>query len=360
MNLLAAPCVESALLSSLLAPASEATPCGPNLEYAAPFLALMQAAQPRAEQQYGDTIIAAEPPDWREVARQGEQLILQSKDLRIACLLTQAWTNLQGMPGYAQGLRLVAGLLSRYWTDLYPRLKEDDQDDEDTDPFPRTNALAPLFEPQSVLRDLRAAPLLGPGALALREIESIFNNSASEHVNYVGGPDRLRMELTRARHDNHPALLAVGEAHWALDTIVALLEQHLGSEWLPEHQHVAKLLRRLAEVSGANGQGLSLGQGHADAEPAPGQTAGQPAAASPPMPGTRASDWRTQELESRDDVRLMLEKICFYLEKHEPSHPAPLLLRRAQRLMQMNFYDIMRDLAPDSVSQIDLLMGTQT
>lgn len=348
MNLLDAPCAESALLSALLAPVADAPPCGPNLEYAAPFLALMQAAQPRAEQQYGDTIIAAEPPDWREVARQGEQLILQSKDLRIACLLAQAWTNLQGMQGYAQGMRLVAGLLSRYWTDLYPRLKEDDQDDEDLDPFPRTNALAPLFEPQSVLRDLRAVPLLGPDALALREIESVLNHSASEHVNYTGGPDRLRMELTRARHDNHPALLAVGEAQWALDTIVALLQEHLGAEWLPEHQHVAKLLRRLAETSGS---------GHAAVEIAPEQAAGQPAA--PPAPGTRASDWRTQELGSRDDVRLMLEKICFYLEKHEPSHPAPLLLRRAQRLMQMSFYDIMRDLAPDSVSQIDLLMGPQ-
>ncbi|MCE3605346.1 type VI secretion system protein TssA [Massilia sp. P8910] len=349
MKLLEAPCAESALLSTLLAPAADAPPCGPNLEYAASFLALMHAAQPRAEQQYGDTIIAAQAPDWREVARQGEQLILQSKDLRIACLLAQAWTNLQGMQGYAQGLRLVAGLLSRYWTDLYPRLKEDDQDDEDIDPFPRTNALAPLFEPQSVLRDLRAVPLLGPGALPLREIESVFNHSAPEHANYPGGPDRLRMELTRARHDNHPALLAVGEAHWALDTIVALLQERLGAEWLPEHQHAGKLLRRLAETSAS---------GHAAAGVAPEQAASQPDA--PPAPGTRAPDWRTQELDSRDDVRLMLEKICFYLEKHEPSHPAPLLLRRAQRLMQMNFYDIMRDLAPDSVSQIDLLMGTQT
>lgn len=355
MTLPDAPIPESALLGTLLAPCAEAPPCGPNLEYAAPFLALMQAAQPRAEQQYGDTIIAAEAPDWREVARQGEQLILQSKDLRIAALLAQAWTNLQGMQGFAQGLRLVAGLLSRYWTGLYPRLKEDDEEDEDIDPFPRTNALAPLFEPQSVLRDLRAVPLLGPGApaIALREIESVLAHSAPEHAGYAGGPERLRMELTRARADNHPALLALDEAQWALDTIVALLEQHLGSEWLPEHEHVAKLLQRIAGISGGGS-----GSGQAAADSAPEQTAGAPGA--PAAPATRASDWRSQEIEHRDDVRLMLEKICFYLEKHEPSHPAPLLLRRAQRLMQMSFYDIMRELAPDSVSQIDLLMGTQT
>lgn len=349
MTLPDAPIAESALLGTLLAPCADAPPYGPNLEYAAPFLALMQAAQPRAEQQYGDTIIAAEAPDWREVARQGEQLILQSKDLRIAALLAQAWTNLQGMQGFAQGLRLVAGLLSRYWTGLYPRLKEDDEEDEDIDPFPRTNALAPLFEPQSVLRDLRAVPLLGPGALALREIEAVLSHSAPEQAPYAGGPERLRMELVRARADNHPALLAVAEAQWALEAIVALLEQHLGSEWLPEQEHVAKLLQRIAGISGA---------GQAAVESAPEQSSSHPGATT--APAARAADWRTQEIDNRDDVRLMLEKICFYLEQHEPSHPAPLLLRRAQRLMQMSFYEIMRDLAPDSVSQIDLLMGTQT
>jgi type VI secretion system protein ImpA len=348
MNLPDAPCPESALLATLLAPVEPASPCGRNLEYAAPFLALMQAAQPRAEQQYGDTIIAAEAPDWREVARQGEQLLSQSKDLRIACLLAQAWTNLQGMQGYAQGLRLVAALLGRYWNEVYPRLKDEEQDDEEIDPFPRTNALAPLFEPQSVLRELRAVPLLGPGALPLREIEAVFNNSAPEHAHYAGGPERLRMELARARDDRHPALLAVDEADWALATIVALLQEHLGSEWAPEHQHVARLLQRLGVSGGGAGQAASAPEPSAEAP-------GAPAPA-----GTRASDWRMQELDSRDDVRLMLEKICSYLERHEPSHPAPLLLRRAQRLMQMNFYDIMRDLAPDSVSQIDLLMGART
>ncbi|PTN50163.1 hypothetical protein DAI43_18730 [Achromobacter xylosoxidans] len=42
-------------------------PCGEDLEYDADFLQLQQAAAGRDEQQFGSTIIAAQPPDWREV-----------------------------------------------------------------------------------------------------------------------------------------------------------------------------------------------------------------------------------------------------------------------------------------------------
>jgi type VI secretion system protein ImpA len=54
---------------------------------------------------------------------------------------------------------------------------------------------------------------------------------------------------------------------------------------------------------------------------------------------------------------LALEDACLYLEQAEPSHPAPLLIRRAQRLMRMNFYDIVRDMAPAALPQVDVLAG---
>ena len=38
-------------------------------------------------------------------------------------------------------------------------------------------------------------------------------------------------------------------------------------------------------------------------------------------------------------------------------HPAPLLIQRAQRLIQMNFLEIVKDLMPDSLSQIEKLAG---
>jgi type VI secretion system protein ImpA len=45
------------------------------------------------------------------------------------------------------------------------------------------------------------------------------------------------------------------------------------------------------------------------------------------------------------------------MERHEPSNPAPLFIRRAQRLIQMNFVEIVKDLMPDSLGQLEKLAG---
>jgi type VI secretion system protein ImpA len=62
-------------------------------------------------------------------------------------------------------------------------------------------------------------------------------------------------------------------------------------------------------------------------------------------------------INTREDVLAALESACVYLERAEPGHPVPLLLRRAQRLMHMNFYEIVRDMAPAALPQLDVLAG---
>ncbi|WP_224052300.1 type VI secretion system ImpA family N-terminal domain-containing protein, partial [Burkholderia cepacia] len=57
------------LIGQVLADVAPDAPCGANLEYDAEFLQLQERATPRAEQQYGDTVIPAEAPDWRAVER---------------------------------------------------------------------------------------------------------------------------------------------------------------------------------------------------------------------------------------------------------------------------------------------------
>ena len=55
----------------------------------------------------------------------------------------------------------------------------------------------------------------------------------------------------------------------------------------------------------------------------------------------------------------MLEKICEFIEKTEPANPAPLFIRRGQRLMTKNFVEIMQELAPDSLNQIKQITGLE-
>ncbi|WP_425298508.1 ImpA family type VI secretion system protein, partial [Pantoea deleyi] len=70
-----------------------------------------------------------------------------------------------------------------------------------------------------------------------------------------------------------------------------------------------------------------------------------------------AADWRSVQIGSRADAQLMLEKVKLYFTQHEPSHPAPLMIDRVQRLIERDFMEIIRDLAPDGVHQLETLFG---
>jgi type VI secretion system protein ImpA len=65
------------------------------------------------------------------------------------------------------------------------------------------------------------------------------------------------------------------------------------------------------------------------------------------------------EIGSRADVVRMLDKILAYYQRHEPSSPVPMLLERAKRLAPKSFFEIMEELAPESVGQINILRGPQ-
>jgi len=67
----------------------------------------------------------------------------------------------------------------------------------------------------------------------------------------------------------------------------------------------------------------------------------------------------TGEIRSREDVILALDKICQYYDRYEPSSPLPLLLKRAKRLANKTFLEIVKDLTPDALAQIQALGGVE-
>jgi type VI secretion system protein ImpA len=63
------------------------------------------------------------------------------------------------------------------------------------------------------------------------------------------------------------------------------------------------------------------------------------------------------EIRSREDVLQTLARLCEYLSVHEPTNPVQLVLRRAQRMMNMSFLELMQDLAPDGLVQAETVVG---
>jgi len=65
----------------------------------------------------------------------------------------------------------------------------------------------------------------------------------------------------------------------------------------------------------------------------------------------------TGAARSRDDVVMLLDKIIGYYERNEPSSPLPLLLQRCRKLAALSFLDIVKDMAPAALQQVELIGG---
>jgi type VI secretion system protein ImpA len=334
----------------ILEPISPDAPSGENLEYDAEFLSLERSAQGRAEQQIGDVIVAAETPDYNAVLRHAVQLLTRSKDLRVAAHLVTALTFRDGFAGISEGLAVVHGLLEQFWSSVHPQLDPDDDDD----PTMRITALAALCTP-GVLSALRTAPLVRSrsfGPISLRDIA----NSTSDTPSVANGSklDAAAIEaaFNEVELDNlESSIQSLKDAARHLAGIETTFDANAGTRG-PELSPLAQLLRQATltieqRTEARRGGALPL-DGAAEDVQVSSSGVVRPAAA-----GARLSG----EISTREDVVRALDKICAYYLQHEPSSPLPMLLERCKRLVPMSFMDIVRDLAPDGLSQVERLAG---
>jgi type VI secretion system protein ImpA len=77
-------------------------------------------------------------------------------------------------------------------------------------------------------------------------------------------------------------------------------------------------------------------------------------------PSAVAPDQAVGAIRSRDDVLHVLDAICAYYARNEPSSPVPLLLERCKRLVAMSFLDIVKDMMPDGVTTIETIAGKRS
>jgi type VI secretion system protein ImpA len=330
---------------NLLQPIAGDEPTGTNLEYDPAFAALERVAQGKPEQQMGQTIVPGEPPDWKAVHDQAALLLGRSKDLRIVSHLVRALLHRQGFVGLCEGLEVVRGLLERFWTPLHPRLDADDEHD----PTIRISALALLSDAQ-VLATLRAAPLVQSrafGAVSLRDI-------AVASGEMPAAPDGPKMEMTAVE----AAFQDVSdEALEATAVAITKAVEHL--------RRIESAFTEGAGVAGPDIAGLTQVLNQANKAVAPRLERRKAAAlatagAADGTVHTNGTGHRAAlsgEILSRDDVVRALDKICDYYARHEPSSPLPLLLQRCKRLATMSFIEIVREMMPDGMPQVELIAG---
>jgi len=252
--------------------------------------------------------------------------------------------RIEGMPGFHRGLLLIRGFLERYWDSLYPRLDPEDNND----PTERVNILASLItplgsfdDPMQFLRRIRQAKLSESPRIGRFSLEDIAPSDGA-----AGTPAADASQVQASFRDTPPEKLdtvmsaitgSVSTAKAVDDLLTSTIGAGRAPNWAP-------LLTTLQEVRNALAPFVGQTVG-ADGESASGHAGG--------------SGGGSGSIQSRQDVVRMLDRLCDYYSRAEPSSPVPLLLRRAQRLAEMSFLEIIGDLSPEALAPVQNVTGVK-
>lgn len=318
--------------------------CGMNLEYDPRFLALQQAATEKPEQQFGDTIIEAQSPDWAQVLKNAELLLEETADLRVLLLLTWARVERFGLVAYAEGLALLLALFQEHWESVHPQLL----DEGELDPFPRMNALGAFVDKEGLFKAVRNSALVAGqhGSLCLRDAEHVIEGNKAEL--FAGGRLRLQELLKQAQQDAQSPMSALLQIEQSLKDIQLLVQEQLATEWAPDFSEVLAVIQTVTQLVSLP---ATTEQESVETEAVRVDSSTEEASIAP-----LAQSWSEMTIQSRDQALEALEKVCCYFETHEPSHPAPFLLRRVQQTIPMSFPEILHNLIPSSAEQFEVWM----
>jgi type VI secretion system protein ImpA len=341
-------------IEQLLAPISEAEPSGPNLEYDPAFSELERAVQGKPEQRMGSIHVPFEPPDWSAVCKQCLALLERTRDLRVTMHLAQGLLHCNGLTGFADGIELAAGLVRDFWQSVHPEVDHDD----DNDPTMRVTALATLSAPSTLLalQKCPLAQLRGLGAVSLHDIRDAAGGGMSAQGDSVVSSATVEAVFQAIEFDTLEAM--VSGVQRCLDGVAVIdgaFVTHTGSGG-PDLSTLSQLLREVRQVLKPRLDARKVAKQVDQPELEDDATDAAATGSHPSRSGGAFSG----DIRSREDVLKAIDKICGYYSRSEPASPLPLLLERCRRLVTSSFLEIIQELVPDGVAQVNSIAGRKT
>jgi type VI secretion system protein ImpA len=342
-------------IQNLLSEISAEAPCGEDISYDQAYLALEHLLQPR---QTGGGVLGqeetAEEPNWREIYEKSCELMGRSKDLRVGTYLAIALLKLNGISGLRDGLSLLSGMLERFWDHLYPQLDPDDNND----PLERINIMQSLSpasvseqDPIKLRQRLCEIPLCNSasmGRFSYRDIQVARGEISSSSDQDAKVPDMSVIEAAfqdTATIELQETFEALDDANGHVTEILGIFSERASQVQTPNFSGLQALLANIQKI--VQGYLAKRGLGGPLDETLD-QVPNEQEGGGVPLSG---------DIRSRNDALAAMEKVCQYFERHEPSSPIPLLLRRAQKLVDKNFLDVIRDVCPDAMGTVQAIGG---
>lgn len=345
-------------VDDLLKPVSGDKPCGEDFTYHPSFQNLETIVRGKPETQFS----AAEEPNWKEVRDVATEVLGQSKHLTAAVILTLSLLKIGGLDGFRDGVAVLRGLVEKFWGDVYPRLDPESSNDP-TERLNVLNNLASAAAPYRFVIHIKQVILCESptmGRITLQQVLAAKDRVGKPNPSGdAGGPDINQIEAAFRDAGPGPAsatLAFVNDIIGHVQGINTFLDNTLGAGRGASLDPLSALLAEMKKTiePHAAGGGAAAASGTGDAaSSAPAAEGGAPSAPRP-MRGVSGT------VDTRADVIKALGLIYTYYRNNEPSSPVPLILQRAERLVDKDFMAIVTDLTPDAVRQLQVITGKQS
>ncbi len=356
--------VDINLRDQLMEPVPGAAPAGDDLRLdASPqslYFRLRDArAEARAAERLADNdpaLRGAMPAQWATVhALATEALATRTKDIEVACWLTESLTRRQGLAGLACGADVLAGLISRYWDGLFPAADDEDKEGR----LVAVTGMSGQERDGSLMQPLRkvllfvrqdGTPITFWEFERSKELAALGSQGEKVQRATAGIFPFAELEAG-ARGDGRASMGALGrDAAQALAAWQAL-EEAVGrvaeGDGVPATGRVRSLLEGLVRLAGHYCPvEAPVAAGAAGEEP-PGNEA-VPAAAAP-GPKLRAP--------SREAMLDEVLRIASSFRQNEPNSPLSLTLEEAVRRARLSWPELLRELLPDLAARSAVLTG---
>ena len=334
--------------AALLAPISDAAPCGADLAFSPELDAIARARQfddPSLAQ--GEWVTDLKEADWGFVVERCARLLAeQTKDLRLAVWLTEAAAKRHHLRGLGEGFRVLAGLCERYWDQgLYPEADGGDQEQ-------RIGNLAWILSRTRAL--VREMPLTeGRGmAYSTVDFEGARRRAAAGDADT---PPRLA-DMEAAKRGNSTAFIEAmrADAEGCLDALAQLeraADERLGQDspgFSQAREAVQALLHSLPAPAAAP---QAVVPAEASAEPA----AGAQAVVAAPQPQAVVAT----AIRSRADAIAQLRLIAKFFRDTEPHSPVSYFAEKAASAGEQDLHTWLRSVIKDqgALAHLEEMLG---
>lgn len=297
------------------------------------------ADDPRRPSQY-------RKPEWAGIiALASDTLTNSSKDLLAAARLVEALAIEHGFAGLRDGLDLLTRLVTQAWDRLHPQIEEGDTAEVREGPFKWLNQDAYGARFPTTLRQTTLITV-DDRAYSLADWQD-----TAKRAGFEAALTKVSAETCQALLDDMKA------AKQKLQELSEALSEKMG-EFVPDlnssegSEHIGAALNDCIKV--AQQIVAKKGGAAAPASSAPAPVAGT---TGPAVAGQAVS----HTLATRADAYRMLTDAADLLQKIEPHSPIPYLVRRAVRLGDLKFPELMRALIRENavLDELNRVMGIE-